>query len=55
MYSPKIREALIPKIYKLAQKNKKPMTYIVNETLTKYLESYEGEKGDAENFRSRSI
>jgi hypothetical protein len=33
MYSPKIAEELIPKLYKLGKEKKKPMTHIVNEIL----------------------
>jgi hypothetical protein len=37
MYSPKIKEDLIPKIYRKAKKEKKPMTAIVDEILRKGL------------------
>lgn len=37
MYSPKIAEDLIPKIYERAKKEKKPMTVLVNEILSKHL------------------
>ena len=33
MYSPKIREDLIPEIYQLSQVKQKPMTVIVDELL----------------------
>ena len=37
MYSPKIAEDLIPKIYRRAKEKKKPMTVIVDEVLRKNL------------------
>lgn len=33
MYSPKIKEDLIPYIYKIAKQQKKPMTKVVDEIL----------------------
>jgi len=38
MYSPKIAEDLIPKIYVRAKREKKPMTILVSEILEKHLE-----------------
>ena len=38
MYSPKIDEKLIPKLYRLKLKTKKPMTHMVNEALIEYLQ-----------------
>ena len=52
MYSPKINEALIPELYKLKQITKKPMTKIVNEAITQYLERKK-HRGPKENGRSR--
>ena len=51
MYSPKIDEQLIPRLYKLKQITKKPMTKMVNEAITQYLERriY---RGSEENGRS---
>lgn len=43
MYSPKIREDLIPRIYILRKIRNKPMTDIVNEILTDYLDRMEAE------------
>ena len=37
MYSPKISETLIPDIYRLAQKQGKPMTKVVNEVLKNHI------------------
>lgn len=38
MYSPKVKEELIPQLYRLKQTTKKPMTKIVNEAVIEYLE-----------------
>lgn len=43
MYSPKIKETLIPELYRLKQKTKKPMTQLVNEAVTEYLQKCEGQ------------
>ena len=37
MYSPKIREDLIPDIYRLAKKQGRPMTKVVNEVLKNHI------------------
>jgi hypothetical protein len=37
MYSPKIRDDLIPRIYRRAKERKKPMTTVVDEILRKNL------------------
>ena len=37
MYSPKIRDDLIPKIYQLGKATKKPMTQVVDTILRTYL------------------
>jgi len=39
MYSPRIREDLIPKLYKLAEARNKPMTQMVDEILRDYLDT----------------
>jgi len=41
MYSPKIREDLIPKIYQAAKKAEVPMTVWVNEAIEEALSNYE--------------
>lgn len=41
MYSPKIKEELIPKLYQLKQLMRKPMTHIVNEAIVIYLNEKE--------------
>jgi hypothetical protein len=38
MYSPKVDEKLIPELYRLKQKTKKPMTQMVNEAVIEYLQ-----------------
>lgn len=37
MYSPKINEELVIKLYRLKQRQKIPMTKMVNEAITEYL------------------
>jgi hypothetical protein len=39
MYSPKIKEELIPILYKIAKEQGKPMTEIVNEAVKEYIKS----------------
>ena len=47
MYSPKIDEELIPRIYRLGKLKKMPMTRLVNEILQRALpEMEEGERGN---------
>jgi len=41
MYSPKISEDLIPKVYRLAKAENKPMTRVVDEILRNYLNEIE--------------
>lgn len=41
MYSPKISEDLIPDLYRLAKAKKRPMTKIVNEIISSYLQNIE--------------
>jgi len=40
-YSPQIKGDLIKRLYQLKQKEKKPMTKMVNEAVTEYLERKE--------------
>lgn len=44
MYSPKISEDLIPRIYRLGKLKKMPMTRLVNEILQKSLSEMEEEE-----------
>jgi predicted transcriptional regulator len=40
-YSPQIKGDLIKRLYQLKQKEKRPMTRLVNEAITEYLERKE--------------
>jgi hypothetical protein len=51
MYSPKIKEELIPKIYRLAKARGIRMTTFVNEILSKDLDEGEGGKDGKEERR----
>lgn len=44
MYSPKIKDDLIPILYRLANEKDKPMTRVVDEILRKELVEYEQKK-----------
>ena len=44
-YSPQIKGDLIRRLYQLKQKEKRPMTRLVNEAVTEYLEKKEKEDG----------
>lgn len=44
MYSPKINEEFIPKLYKLAKAEGKPMTKLVNEIIQKHITDIEKKK-----------
>lgn len=37
MYSPKIKEEHIPRLYRMGKKFHRPMTYLVNEAIEEYL------------------
>ena len=39
MYSPKIKEELIPYLYKQAKRESRPMTQVVNSIIKKHVES----------------
>ncbi len=45
MYSPKIDEELIPRIYRLGKLKKMPMTRLVNEILQRRLSEMEEKEG----------
>ena len=45
MYSPKIREDLIPKIYRAAKKADVPMTVWVNEAIEEALSNWKEDEG----------
>lgn len=48
MYSPKINESLVPKLYLLAKSLKKPMTAVVNEIIERELARIEVLKTEKE-------
>ena len=48
MYSPKIDEELIPRLYRLRKLKKIPMTRLVNEILRSMLPALEEEEGKKE-------
>jgi len=52
MYSPKIREDLIPRIYRAAKGAKVPMTKWVNEAVEKALPADDEEAGQEINGRN---
>ncbi len=55
MYSPKVREDLIPRLYRLKVKLNRPMTHLVAEAVEVYLARHEDQDLMAESLsRSRS-
>jgi len=48
-YSPKIDEALISALYRLAKEQKKPMTVLVKEIIAKHLQEVRHGNGSLEN------
>jgi len=53
MYSPKINEDLIPRIYKLAKVKGIKMTTLVNEILRKALDEMEEKKDECSNEKQK--
>ena len=51
MYSPKIKEEFIPRLYKLAKKKEVPMTKLTNTLLEEALINAEHERGAEAFFR----
>lgn len=49
MYSPRIDEALIPPLYRLAKARRIPMTRLVSGMLKEALASVDGQQAQAEN------
>ena len=47
-YSPQIKGDLVRRLYQLKQKEKRPMTRLVNEAVVEYLEKKEKENGKEE-------
>ena len=54
LYSPKIDDDLIRRLYQLKQKEKKPMTKLVNEGITEYLERKENGKQENDSNRNET-
>ncbi len=53
MYSPKISEEHIPKLYKMAKEQKRPMTRLVNEIIGKALQEIEARDAEIPEDRER--
>ncbi len=53
MYSPKIKEDLIPRIYRIAKKKGIPMTTLVDEVLRKALDGMDSKEDERPNKRQR--
>jgi hypothetical protein len=55
MYSPRINPDQVIQLYKIKQTNKKPMTRMVNEAITDYLNKLEEKKHEKEEARHEGI
>ena len=53
-YSPQIKGDLVRRLYQLKQKEKRPMTRLVNEAVTEYLEKKEKKDGKERSIRDDS-
>ena len=53
MYSPKVPEELIPRLWRLAQERKVPMTHLVRDAVVQYLTSQEGGKDRGQDDKTR--
>ena len=53
MYSPKIPEQLVPRLWRLAQERKVPMTHLVRDAVVLYLTTLEGGQGNGEVNQDR--
>jgi len=54
LYSPKLPEELIPRLYRLAQQRRVPMTHLVRDAVVRYLQTAEGEEGGQDDESSRT-
>ena len=54
LYSPKLPEELIPRLWHLAQERHVPMTHLVRDAVVQYLQTVEGEKSGQDNQDSRT-
>ena len=53
LYSPKIPEQLVPRLWRLAQERKVPMTHLVRDAVVLYLTTLEGGQGNGEVNQDR--
>ena len=53
MYSPKIPERLVSRLWRLAQERKVPMTHLVRDAVVLYLTTLEGGQGNGEEHEDR--
>ena len=53
MYSPKLPEELIPRLWRLAQERQVPMTHLVRDAVVQYLKTEEGEGDNGEDDQDR--
>ena len=53
LYSPKLPEELIPRLWRLAQERQVPMTHLVRDAVVQYLKTEEGEEDDGEDDQDR--
>jgi len=54
LYSPRIKGDLVRRLYQLKQKEKRPMTRLVNEAVIEYLEKKEKEDGKERSIFNNS-
>ena len=48
LYSPKLPEELIPRLWRLAQERQVPMTHLVRDAVVQYLKTEKGEQDDGQ-------
>jgi predicted transcriptional regulator len=53
LYSPKVPEYLIPRLWRLAQDRHVPMTHLVRDAVVQYLKTEEGEERNGEEHKDR--
>jgi len=53
LYSPKIPDVLVPRLWRLAQERKVPMTHLVRDAVIQYLSTQEGGKDCGEVNQDR--
>ena len=53
MYSPKVPEELVRRLWRLAQDRHVPMTHLVRDAVVQYLETEEGEESHGEEHKDR--